>query len=63
MALDEPKDEDEVVQAKGFTLIVSKALATEQGGVTLDYLEGPFRKGFQIKGNKPAEGCASGCSC
>lgn len=63
MALDEPKEDDEVVQAKGFTLIASKTLLEDQGGITLDYTDGPFRKGFQIKGNKPQEGCASGCSC
>lgn len=58
MALDEPKEEDEVLEAKGFKLVASKALVEEQGGLVVDYLTGPFRKGFQIKGKK-----ATSCGC
>ncbi len=50
MALDEPKDEDEVMQSKGFRLLVDKKLLAQSGGVEVEYLTGPFRKGFQIKG-------------
>lgn len=63
MALDEPKDDDEVLQVKKFKLVASKALLADQGGVEVDYLTGPFRKGFQIKGKKAADCKSSGCSC
>lgn len=64
MALDEPKEDDEVVQSNGFKLVVNKALAEQSGGVAIDYLTGPFRKGFQIKSAAPSDSaCGSGCSC
>ena len=58
MALDEPKEEDEIMQSEGFRLLVDKKLLEESGGVEMDYNTGPFQKGFQVKGkNKTPFGC------
>ena len=58
MALDEPKEDDVVLEAKGFRVVAEKALVESQGGILLDYLTGPFRKGFQIQGKNQGK-----CAC
>ena len=63
MALDEPRDDDEVSAQEGFTLVADRKLLDESGGITVDYLTGPFRKGFQIKANSSACGSSCGDGC
>jgi len=50
----------------GFRLIIDKKLLTESGGIEVDYLTGPFRRGFQVKATTQQGGCApeasGGCS-
>lgn len=50
----------------GFRLAINKALAAQSGTVSVDYLSGPFRRGFQIKAATQQQGCTpqpGGCSC
>lgn len=63
MALDEPTSEDEVLQTKDFRLTANKSLLTENGGILIDYLTGPLRKGFQIKSKNVKSDCGGSCSC
>ncbi|MBI5018515.1 MAG: hypothetical protein HZB55_23900 [Deltaproteobacteria bacterium] len=66
MALDEPTEQDEVKVEAGFRVIIDKALLEQSGTVSVDYLTGPFRKGFNIKANSAQQGCTpqpGGCSC
>ncbi len=60
MALDEPKDTDTIIALEKFKLAADKDLLSSTGGVKVDYLTGPFRKGFSIKSGK--DNCG-GCSC
>ncbi len=58
MALDEPKENDEVIELEGFNVAADKDLIKDTGGINVDFATGPFRKGFQIKGkNSAAFGC------
>ena len=58
MALDEPQKDDEVLDAGGFRLLVDKKLLEQAGGIEVDYLTGPFRKGLQVTAkNQAAFGC------
>ena len=61
MALDEPRDDDEVLEQETFTLVADRKLVDESGGVKVDYLTGPFRKGFQIQPIKSACGSCDSC--
>jgi Fe-S cluster assembly iron-binding protein IscA len=58
MALDEPRDDDEIIQSKGFSLLVDKKFLEQSGGLEVDYMDGLFRKGLQIKEkNNVTSGC------
>jgi hypothetical protein len=50
----------------GFRLIIDKELKARSGDIEVDYLSGPFRRGFQVKASNQSEGgCGpsdSGCS-
>ena len=64
MALDEPSDKDQIQVEAGFRMIIEKNLLRQSGGVTVDYLNGPMRKGFNVKATSQG-GCStegSGCS-
>lgn len=63
MALDEPTNEDEVVQTEKFRLTASRSLLEENGGIFIDYLTGPLRRGFQIKSKSVKSECGGSCSC
>ena len=63
MALDEPKDDDEIMDNNGITYLVNKQLFDQVKPVTVDFVESAYGSGFSIvsslaKGN----GCGS-CSC
>ncbi len=69
MVLDEPQDNDEVVQDKGITFIVDKVLYEAAKPIYVDFIETDRGAGFMIKSglSKPApEGggdCCGSCSC
>ncbi len=43
---------------------MNRELLGQVGSVTVDYRNGPLRKGFQITtGSQTGQGCSSGCSC
>jgi Fe-S cluster assembly iron-binding protein IscA len=48
LALDEPKENDEVFEKEGITFLVEKSLKKYLKKVTVDYNEGGFRPGFSI---------------
>lgn len=62
MALDEPRDGDEVLEAKGFKFCVEKSLYEKAGDIKIDagYM------GFVVESANPlssGSGCASCSSC
>jgi Fe-S cluster assembly iron-binding protein IscA len=65
MALDEPKDDDEIVKNNGVTFLVNKQLLDQVKPITVDFIESGWGAGFSISSSlKKAESCGSGsCSC
>ncbi len=65
MALDEPKDDDQVFEEKGTKYIMEKTIYDQAKPVNVDFVESPRGSGFQLTSNlaQPAgDGCGS-CSC
>ncbi|MDW7712543.1 MAG: hypothetical protein SCH98_18930 [Deferrisomatales bacterium] len=43
---------------------MSRSLLEQVGAVEVDYLSGPFRRGFNVKATSQGADCSSGgCSC
>jgi Fe-S cluster assembly iron-binding protein IscA len=67
MALDEPKDNDQVVENEGITYMINRDLFEQVKPVSVDFVESAYGSGFNIKSNlKRAGGCGSSgssCSC
>jgi Fe-S cluster assembly iron-binding protein IscA len=65
MALDEPKEDDEIVKDNGFTYIINKQLWDQAKPINLDYIDSGFGAGFSISSNLNlgGKGCSSSCSC
>ncbi len=51
LALDEPKAHDEKIEVEGFSFIAARDVADlirSAGSLSIDYVEGFFKKGFQL---------------
>jgi hypothetical protein len=51
LALDEPKANDEKIEAEGLFFVADSDVADlirSSGGLSIDYAKGWFRKGFQL---------------
>ena len=63
MALDEPKDDDELMEKNGITYLISKVLFEKVKPVTVDFVDTPNGSGFSINSSlAPGAGCGSSCS-
>jgi len=65
MALDEPKDDDEIVKSNGITYLVNKELLDQAKPITIDFVESGWGSGFSINSNlaKGAkDGACGSCS-
>jgi Fe-S cluster assembly iron-binding protein IscA len=60
MALDEPKDGDEVLENDGFKVVAEEALVQELGGIDVAYRKAGFGGGFVIRGKSDYAGS---CGC
>ncbi len=63
MALDEPKDTDQVFSIEGFTYIVDKDFMQKANPVKVDYLDYGFRLTSSIEFDSKCGGCHSDGSC
>jgi len=66
MALDEPKESDEVVENEGITYMIDKDLYNQVKPISVDFVESAYGSGFSIRANlkKEGGGCGStSCSC
>jgi len=72
IALDEKKPNDEEYSFDQLTVLVEKALLTQCGSITIDYIDAGNRSGFSVQSATPLPGgggCSSGscgsggCSC
>lgn len=67
MALDEPKDDDKVVENNGIKFLLdnqTEEILQQSGGLTIDYVNEAYRKGYMLTLGAAAGGdCSSGgCS-
>jgi Fe-S cluster assembly iron-binding protein IscA len=59
MALDEPKDEDDIMENAGIKFVFdaqTKDILAQSGGLTIDYVDEAYRKGYMLR-----LGSAGGC--
>ena len=76
MALDEPKQDDEVIDRGAYKIVLDRQirnLVEQAGPIELDFVDTPTQKGYMVKVGKPSHGeggccatdggeCGSGCS-
>jgi iron-sulfur cluster assembly protein len=63
MALDEPKDNDEVIKDNEITYLIEKDLFDRVKPINIDFIDSAMGSGFSITSNmQKADGCGS-CSC
>lgn len=64
MALDEPKEDDEIMDENGITYLINKQLFEQVKSINVDYVESAMGSGFSISsGLNPGGACGSSCSC
>ncbi len=63
LALDEPKDTDEIFERDSITFMVDKQLLAEAQPITVDFITVGSRSGFSIKSGLKNDCGSSGCSC
>ena len=64
MALDEPKDDDEIMKNDGITFLVNKELLEKTKPINVDFVESAMGSGFSISSALSfGGGCGSSCSC
>jgi Fe-S cluster assembly iron-binding protein IscA len=65
MALDEPKDDDAVVENSGIKFVMDTQttdVLRQSGGLTIDYVDEATRRGYMLKLGSTADDCSSeGC--
>lgn len=60
MALDEAQDSDEVIENKGLTFLVDKALLEEAKPIQVDFIVTPDGSGFKLT-SSPVTAVGGGC--
>jgi iron-sulfur cluster assembly protein len=63
MALDEPKNDDEIVDQNGITYLINKQLLEQVKPVTVDYLDSGYGSGFSISSSLAKGNSCGSCSC
>jgi Fe-S cluster assembly iron-binding protein IscA len=63
MALDEPKDDDAVVENRGIKFVMDNQttdILRQSGGLTIDYIDEASRRGYMLKLGATAGDCGTG---
>jgi Fe-S cluster assembly iron-binding protein IscA len=68
MALDEPKDDDQVFEVNDLKYVINKDLYEQVKPINVDFVETAMGSGFSIQSNLNAgascgSSCSSSCSC
>ena len=64
MALDEPKNDDEVIDEKGTKFVIEKDLFSQANPINIDFITTPQGAGFKLTSSLAAAGGGCGsCSC
>ena len=61
LALDEPQDNDEIVEGEGFNVVADKGLLEQMGGISVDFRESAFGAGFVVRPR--GENVGGSCAC
>ncbi len=65
MALDEPKDEDSTVDEGGIKFLMDAQttdVVRQSGGLTIDYVNESYRRGYMLRLGISSDCDSSGCS-
>lgn len=63
MALDEPLENDEILNEKDITFLIQKELLEKVKPIIVDFIESPVGSGFRLVSNLQAgAGCGTSCS-
>ena len=63
MALDEPKDTDEIIEDKGVKYLIDKVLYDEVKPINVDFVESAMGSGFSITSAMAKGNSCGSCSC
>jgi len=63
LALDEPKESDEVFDREGLEFVIEKKLLEDVQPIKVDYITTPSGEGFTIDANLAGDGCGSCSTC
>ena len=63
MALDGPKEDDEVFKEEGVTFLVNKKLLDEVNPIGVDFVETAAGGGFKITSKLTEKSSCGSCSC
>jgi iron-sulfur cluster assembly protein len=64
MALDEPRNEDEVIEEKGTKFVIDKDLLSQAQPINVDFITTAQGAGFKLTSSLSQEGGGCGsCSC
>ena len=63
MALDGPKEDDEVFKEEGVTFLVNKKLYEEVSPIGVDFVETDAGGGFKISSKLTEKNTCGSCSC
>ncbi len=65
MALDEPKNDDTKIEENGITFVVdaqTSDILSQSGGLTIDYINESYRRGYMLRLGSAADCGDGGCS-
>ena len=64
MALDEPREGDDILQEQGITFLLEKDLLQQVQPVTVDFVDTPRGGGFKVDSAlAKLSACGTSCSC
>jgi Fe-S cluster assembly iron-binding protein IscA len=63
MALDEPKEGDEIIKDNGVTYLIEKSLLEKAQPINVDFTESPMGGGFSITSAMVQGNSCGSCSC
>ena len=63
MALDEPKDDDEIIKNKKISYLINKELLEKAKPINVDFVESAMGSGFSLSSRlQTGGGCGNSCS-
>ncbi len=63
MALDEPREDDEIIKDNNISYLINKELFDQAKPINVDFVESAFGSGFSISSNLNTCGPSCGTSC